>query len=35
MGAAAGAAVVEGYGLDAVAARYAALLRRVAAGGAG
>ena len=35
MGAAARAAVVEGYGLDAVAARYADLLRRVAAGGAG
>lgn len=34
-GAAARAAVVEGYGLDAVAARYADLLRRVAAGGAG
>jgi D-inositol-3-phosphate glycosyltransferase len=33
MGAAARTAVVEGYGLDAVAARYAGLLRRVAAGG--
>ncbi len=34
-GADARTAVVEGYGLDAVAARYADLLRRVAAGGAG
>lgn len=35
MGAAARAAVAEAYGMDAVAARYARLLRRVAAGGGG